>query len=151
MKRTPLAAAFASLALTAMTLGAAVSSAEPLEADAAAKLCKSSGIRYLGSTSRRQKICFTLWKSGKRISEYAYGFSDSCGTGTSRTTAKNGIPVAADGSFNSSGVSGGYFKGRITGSTAKGTLRAKSTNYGAVPPVTCDSGVVRWTAKRAAG
>jgi hypothetical protein len=124
-------------------------SAEPLDGDTAAALCKLSGIRYLGSTSRKQKLCFTLWKSGMRISEYAYAFRDNCGSWTSRTTIKTGIQIGADGGFSRGGVEGGYFKGRITGATAKGTLRAKSTNYGAIPPVTCDSGVLRWTARKA--
>ena len=111
------------------------------------ELCKLAGGRYSGRTSQGKPFCFTLWKSGGRISEYAYGFRDSCGAGTSRTTGRNGIPVAANGSFTAT-FSESYVKGRISGSTASGTLRSKRTEYGAVPPVTCDSGIVRWTAQR---
>jgi len=121
--------------------------AKPLEADAA-KTCKLGGIRYVGTTSQKKKLCFTLWKSGARISEYAYAFNDSCGSGTTRTTARNGILIAPNGTFSSTSSSQGFFKGRISGSTAKGTLRQKSTNYGTIPPTSCNSGIVRWSARR---
>lgn len=113
----------------------------------AGETCKLKGTRYTGRTSQGKPFCFTVARTGK-ISEYAYGFRDSCGTGTARTTASNGIPVSSSGSFSATS-SQSYFKGRISGATAKGTLRSKRTEYGFVPPMTCDSGVVRWSGRRA--
>ena len=113
---------------------------------AAGELCKLSGTRYAGKTSQGKSMCFTLTRAGK-ISEYAYVARNTCGGVTSRTTSKTGIAVSGAGSFSTT-FSGSFFKGKITGSRATGTLRSKTTQYGFVPPVTCDSGVISWNATR---
>lgn len=91
-------------------------------------------------------MCFTLTRAGK-ISEYAYVARNTCGSVSSRTTSKTGIAVSGAGSFSTT-ASGSFFKGKISGSKASGTFRSKQTQYGFVPPVTCDSGLVRWNATR---
>lgn len=130
----------------AYSLGQAANAPSSANVVGAGELCKLQGPRYSGRTSQGKPICFTLWPSGKRIGEYAYGARDTCGNATTRTTARNGIPVA-NGSFSTT-FGQSFFKGRVTGTTASGTLRSKRTEYGAIPPVTCDSGIVRWTARR---
>ena len=131
----------------ASSLGQAANT--PLSASdvAAGELCKLKGPRYSGRTSQGKPLCLTLWKSGSRLGEYAYGFRDTCGAGTSRTTSRTGTPVASDGSFSAS-FGDSFFKGRVSATTASGTFRSKRTEYGAIPSVTCDSGIVRWTARR---
>jgi hypothetical protein len=130
----------------ASSLGQAANA--PLSASdvAAGELCKLKGVRYAGKTSQRKSICFTLTRAGK-VSEYAYAFNDSCGSGTSRTTSQTGIPVGATGNFSTT-VSQSFFKGKISGQTASGTLRSKRTQYGGYTPTTCDSGLLRWNASR---
>lgn len=132
-----------------MTLLAALAVAFSLPLSAgvsAGELCKLSGTRYAGKTSQGKSMCFTLTRTGK-ISEYAYAARNSCGSLTSRTTSKTGIAVSGAGSFSTT-ASGSFFKGKITGSKASGTFRSKQTQYGFVPPVTCDSGVVSWNATK---
>lgn len=125
----------------------AVAFALPLSAGTSAgELCKNAGVRYAGKTSQGKLMCFTLTRSGK-ISEYAYVVRNSCGGVTSRTTSKTGIAVSGAGSFSTT-VTGSFFKGKIKGSKASGTLRSKTTQYGFVPPLTCDSGVLRWNAAK---
>jgi hypothetical protein len=151
MARAGAAAVAVAVAVLAVasSLGQAATSPSSAVEVSAGSLCKLKGIRYSGRTSQSKPFCLTLWPSGKRISEYAYGFRDNCGgAGTSRTTARNGLPVGGDGSFASSGASGSFFKGRVSGSRVRGSLRTRSTQYGVIPPVTCDTGVVRWTAQR---
>jgi hypothetical protein len=120
----------------------AVAFSLPLSAGVSAgELCKLSGVRYAGKTSQGKPMCFTLTRSGK-ISEYAYPARDSCGGLTSRTTSKTGIPVSGAGSFSTT-FSGSFFKGKISGRKANGTLRSKRTQYGGFTPVTCNTGVLR--------
>jgi len=108
------------------------------------ELCKLGGVRYAGKTSQGKSLCFTLTRAGK-ISEYAYVARDSCGGVTSRTTSKTGIPVSG-GSFSTT-FAESFFKGRISGSKASGTLRSKRTLY--YPNSgTCDSGTLKWNATR---
>lgn len=131
----------------ASSLGQAANAPSSANVVAAGELCKLKGPRYSGRTSQGKPICFTLWPSGKRIGEYAYGARDTCGGATSRTTSRNGIPIASDGSFSTT-FGESFFKGRIRGATASGTFRSKRTQYGFVPPLTCNTGIVRWTARR---
>ncbi len=86
--------------------------------------------------------------------EYAYDFRDSCGGGSSRTTIKGGLVLSSNGSFSSGNVGGQgtFFKGTVSGGKASGTMRAKRQTVlpGTIPQfVTCDTGVVRWTARKA--
>ena len=131
----------------AASLQQAAGSLSSADHGSAGELCKLKGTRYAGRTSQGKPVCFTVRKTGGAISEYAYGYRDSCGAGTARTTTKNGITITSNGSFKST-FSESFFKGRIAGTKATGTLRSKRTEYGFVPPVTCDSGVARWSATR---
>lgn len=131
----------------ALLAAVAVTFTLPLSAGVSAgETCKLSGTRYAGKTSQGKPMCFTLTRSGK-ISEYAYAVRNNCGGVTSRTTSKTGIAVSSAGSFSTT-FSGSFFKGKITGSRARGTFRSKTTQYGFVPPLTCDSGVVSWNATK---
>ena len=112
-------------------------------------MCKLKGTRYSGRTSQGKPICFTIASSG-RISEYAYGFRTDCGSeGTSRTHGGVGTPIA-NGRFTAKGIGGSFFKGQVSHTRASGTLRSKKKNKNGqlVPPVTCDTGIVRWSATR---
>jgi hypothetical protein len=134
-------------AVAAVIAALAVAFSLPLSAGVSkGELCKLGGTRHAGKTSQGKSMCFTLTRAGK-ISEYAYAFSDNCGAGTSRTTSKTGIPVAATGSFSTT-FSGSFFKGKIRASRASGTLRSKRTEYGGYTPTTCNTGVLRWNATR---
>ncbi len=111
--------------------------------------CTLAGIHYRGTTSQKQRICFTVSKDGRKLVEFSYGFRDNCGsTGDSRTTnARRGYiaPLASSGAF-SYGNAQSYFKGVMKGSKASGTLR--SGGYNAGIGQTCDTGTVRWSAVR---
>lgn len=131
---------------TVAALAVAISLPTAAGSPDAGELCKLKGTRYAGKTSQGKPICFTLTRAGK-ISEYAYGFADSCGSGTSRTTSKTGIPVGGTGSFSTT-FSGSFFKGKIGGQKASGTLRSKRRDYSTIPSSTCDSGLLRWNATR---
>jgi hypothetical protein len=134
-------------ALVTVLAASAVAFSLPLSAAVSkGELCKLSGVRYAGKTSQGKSVCFTLTRAGK-ISEYAFAFSDSCGSGSSRTTSKTGIAVAASGRFSTT-FSQSFFKGRISGNKASGTLRSKRTDYAFIPPATCDSGVRTWNATK---
>ena len=150
MRRSSLISAIGVVAVVVVLGLSGQSLGRPLQADATT-LCKLKGIRYVGTTSQSKKVCFTLGSSGKRISEYAYGFRDNCGaTGTSRTASRKGIPVAANGSFSTGEGTPAFFNGRLYGTKASGKLGAvtqTSTSAGVVP---CNTGVVRWTARRTA-
>ncbi len=134
-------------ALVTVLAALAVAFSLPLPAAVSkGELCKLGGVRYAGKTSQGKSICFTLTRAGK-ISEYAFAFTDSCGSGSSRTTSKTGIPVSGKGNFSTT-FSQSFLKGKISGSKASGTLRSKRTDYAFVPPATCDSGVRKWNATR---
>jgi hypothetical protein len=134
------------VAAAVAALAVAISLPTAAGSPAAGELCKLSGTRYAGKTSQGKSMCFTLTRSGK-ISEYAYAVRNTCGGVTSRTTSKTGIAVSGAGSFSTT-FQGSFFKGKISGRKASGTLRSKTTQYGFVPPVTCDSGVVKWNATK---
>lgn len=113
--------------------------------------CKFAGKRFVGTTSQRKKLCFTLTSDGRRLREYAFDYRNTCGSGNLRTTIRNGLPVASNGTFSSTGASGNFFKGKITGRTATGTTRSKSQTFILGGLQTCDSGLVRWSARQASG
>lgn len=113
--------------------------------------CKFAGKRFVGTTSQRKRVCFTLTVDGKRLREYAYDYNNTCGSGNLRTTFRTALPLSANGSFNSGGASGSFFKGKVSGTAASGTTRSKSQTYILGSLETCDTGLVRWTARKSSG
>jgi hypothetical protein len=113
-------------------------------------LCSYGGIRYVGMTSQHQRLCFTLTAKGTVMREYGFDYVDTCGTGTNRSqNARAGVaPVTKTGVFNRL-APGGFFKGVIKGRKASGTFRLNSeTTIIGKGTVSCDTHVVRWTARR---
>ncbi len=108
-----------------------------------------TGKRYVGTTSQKKRLCFTLTADGKRLREYADDYRNTCGGGSLRTTIRGGLPLSANGSFSTTGQ--GFFKGTVRGATASGTARSKSQTFILNQLTTCDTGVVRWTARKASG
>lgn len=114
--------------------------------------CRYGGIRYVGTTSQQQSVCFTLSPKGKVVREYAYDYLDTCGSGTSR--ALNPIagvmPVTPAGVFVRTSFDG-FFKGVIRAGKASGTFRQHDEDTViASGAMACDTHVVRWTAHRVA-
>ena len=111
--------------------------------------CTLAGSHYKGTTSQKQPVCITVSRDGRRLVEFAYGLRDNCGsTGDSRTTNPRRGYVATvppSGAF-SYGNAQSYFKGTVKSATASGTLRRSGYNPGIGQ--SCDTGVVRWTARR---
>jgi hypothetical protein len=141
------------LALTALVgllSAAAVAVAPGAGALSPTVVCKFGGIRYVGSTSQKKDLCFTLSGNRKVIREYAYDYVDTCGSGTTRALNPRGgvAPVAPAGVFVRM-TTDGFFKGVVRARTATGTFRQKSAET--IPgkgSVTCDTHIVRWTARR---
>jgi|SRR5579859_2037624 len=135
----------------ALTIGVALAAASvPAAGGMEAKVaCTLAGSHYTGTTSQKQRVCLTSSRDGRRLVEFAYGFRDNCSsTGDSRTTnPRRGYlaTVTSLGAF-SYGNAQSYFKGIIKGGTATGTLRSRGYNPGIGE--TCDTGVVRWSARR---
>jgi hypothetical protein len=111
--------------------------------------CKLTGQRYVGTTSQKKRLCFTLTSDGKRLREYAYDYRNTCGGGSLRTTIRGGLTLSTSGSFSTIGQ--GFFKGKVSGSKANGTARSKSQTYILGSFETCDTGLVRWNARKSAG
>jgi hypothetical protein len=128
----------------------AAAAATPIAGGAQAKVvCTLAGAHYRGTSSQRQRVCFTVSKDGRKLVEFAYGFRDNCGsTGDSRTTnSRRGYVAAiAPGGAFSYGTAQSYFKGMVKGGTASGTLRSRGYNAGIGQ--TCDTGAIRWSARR---
>jgi hypothetical protein len=139
------------LAVLAVALmGASGGGASPSSASAdPSTRCKLTGQRYVGTTSQKKRLCFTLTSDGRRLREYAYDYRNTCGGGSLRTTIRGGLPLTGTGSFSTTGQ--GFFKGKVTGSKASGTARSKSQTYILGSFETCDTGLVRWTARKSAG
>ncbi len=133
-------------ALAAATLALAVSAAGAGSGTATVR-CSLAGKHYRGTTSQKKPLCLTVSKDGRKLVEYSFGFRDSCSTGSLRTTnPKRGyITMLRRGSFGSSMSPPSFFKGVVRGSTASGTFRSRTKVSGIG---TCDTGVVRWTARR---
>jgi hypothetical protein len=112
--------------------------------------CSARGIHFVGATSQKQAICFTLSPSGKLLREYVFDYLDACGSGTVRSVNPMGVTsVTAAGVFAKVSFDG-FFKGTIRSRTATGTFRQH--DEGTVPGAgrrSCDTHVVRWTAHRA--
>lgn len=131
--------------------------------------CKLAGKRFVGTTSQKKKLCFTLTASGTGLREFAYDYRAKCkqqggvvqlssSSGTTRSIFQKPLALGADGSFSRTGT-GGFLKGRIGSTTASGTFRSTSSQQvpsSVTPPITfvtasCDTGIVRWNARRASG
>ncbi|MBM2823754.1 MAG: hypothetical protein HW413_2500 [Thermoleophilia bacterium] len=131
--------------------------------------CKFSGKRFVGTTSQKKKLCFTLAANGKGLREFAYEYKSKCkqsggivqlssSGGSVRSIFSKPLTLTADGSFSRTDSSG-FLKGKIGATLATGTFRAQSTQQvpaSVTPPITyvtaaCDTGIVRWNARKAAG
>ena len=162
MRRVRLSPALcATVAVTAAVLAPAASTSARPSGPKARHDCKLAGIRYVGSTSQKKRVCLTLSKNGKRLREWSFGYrfrcSDGVGaSGNARTTSRTGIPLGRSGRFAyTAGFS--FFRGSASGTGASGTLRlgeqgVRPSIDPTRPPqvVTCDTGVVRWTARKTA-
>ena len=119
--------------------------------------------------SAKKKLCFTLTANANGIREFAYEYKAKCkqaggivqlssSGGSVRSIFQKPLALKGDGSFSRTNSSG-FLKGKIGASTASGTFRAQSTQQvpGSVtPPITyvtaaCDTGIVRWNARKAEG
>ena len=132
--------------------------------------CKLRGAHFLGTTRQGQKVCLTISSKGQRLVEYVFRARWKCSNGTrpfgsvlvrppplyeiivgkivgGGSLVQSRPSVRSDGSFVSTSAPPSRFSGQIRGSAANGTLRWH------VPPfigggLTCDTGRVRWTARR---
>jgi len=133
--------------------------------------CKLRGAHFLGTTRQGQKVCLTISTKGRRLVEYVFHARWKCSNGTSPLgsvavrppplyeiivgkivgggSLVESLPVVrSDGSFVSTSAPPSRFSGQILGRTANGTLRwhvPRLVGGG----LTCDTGSVRWTARRA--
>ena len=103
--------------------------------------------RYRGSTSQGETICFNVVKRGARrsLTGLEFAWTGSCPDSTAGSTFSGfrRVPVRRNGRFEGSSFNSDLtFAGRITGRTARGTLRMQPGRGG------CDSGRVRWNARK---
>jgi hypothetical protein len=131
------------------------------------KLCTRAGVRYVGTTSQKQRVCFTLSRDSKRLREYAFVSRVKCdGTASLATTQvgygasvevedqvlitsrEQNSALAKDGSFFEfpPGEAASRFTGKLkTGGKASGKLRQRiKFDDGTV----CESGTARWSAHK---
>ena len=87
------------VAILAGLLGGVLAS--PGSAGSSAATCIYGGVRYVGTTSQKADICFTLTPKGKIMREYAFDYADTCGTGTMRALNPRAgvVPVLPTGVF----------------------------------------------------
>lgn len=106
--------------------------------------CPARG-RYRGKTSQGERICFSLASSRKRVTRLEVNYKADCDYGTQEGWVRiRSIGVGRKGKLRGSSTSL-TLEGRIIGRKARGTLRAGSGN----PDIgECDSGLVRWAARR---
>jgi hypothetical protein len=136
--------------LAVTLIGASEGGASPSRANPdPSTTCTLTGKRYVGTTSQKKRLCFTLTADGKRLREYAFDYRNTCGGGSLRTTIRGGLPLSANGSFSTTGQ--GFFKGTVRGSAASGTARSMQQTYILGQFETCDTGLVRWSARKASG
>jgi len=179
MKRVLMCAAagvvgFSALAGSGVTAPATVRADTPLPVN---QRCKKPGVRLVGKTKQGGTICLTFSANARQLLEFGFAFKTSCSpkfgavyfaTGTNPKVAP--LPVAADGRFDVRNPNALYFLqaggGTVMGSTnaentlvrgkvsrttwtAAGTLR-EHPSLEAVSDETCDSGLLSWTARKAA-
>jgi hypothetical protein len=146
-RRFPTISACAAVAGAAAVLAAAPGAV----GSPAASACTFGGIRYAGTTSQQKPICLTLSTNRKIVREYVADYVDSCGTGTVRAINPVGgvAPILKTGAFAQT-TTEGYLRGVARKTTVSGTLRRRGSQT--IPgkgTVACDTGIVRWTARRA--
>jgi hypothetical protein len=113
--------------------------------------CIYGGIRYVGTTSQKQAICFTLNVKRTVMREYAFSYTDSCGTGVARVLNPHSagvLQVLRTGTFTRL-TPDQSFKGVVKLKTASGTFRSHSDEpLPGQGQFQCDTGLVKWTAHR---
>ena len=135
--------------------------------------CKLRGAHFLGTTRQSQKVCLTISTKGGRLVEYVFQARWKCSDGTRPLGSVAVRPpplyeiivgsivgggslveprpsVRSNGSFVSTSAPPSRFSGQIRGSTANGILRWHVEPPPGTRELTCDTGSVRWTARRAA-
>jgi hypothetical protein len=135
--------------------------------------CKLSGAHFLGTTRQGQKVCLTIAPKGRRLVEYVFQARWKCTNGTTPlgsvvvrppplyeiiigsivgggSLVESQPSVRNNGSFVSTTAPPSRFSGQIRGSTANGILRWHVEPIPGKRGPTCDTGSVRWTARRAA-
>jgi hypothetical protein len=134
--------------------------------------CNLRGAHFLGTTRQGQKVCLTISTKGRRLVEYVFQARWKCSDGNMRlgSVAVHPPPmyeiivgkivgggllveprpsVRSNGSFVSTSEAPRRFSGKIRDSTANGILRWRIDPFTG-GGLTCDTGRVRWTARRAA-
>ncbi len=131
--------------------------------------CKLAGLRYLGTTSQGREVCFTVSRDRKALREYSFGFKcriypgwaaiepssevirvdGNITVGTGHGSGGAVTTIRRDGTFSDIPLEHGVFKGKLEALRAAGILRQQypPIPVGGAAPV-CDTGTVRWTAKR---
>jgi hypothetical protein len=134
--------------------------------------CKLRGAHFLGTTRQSQKVCLTISTKGRRLVEYVFQARWKCSDGTRPLGSVAVRPpplyeiivgivgggslveprpsVRSNGSFVSTSAPPSRFSGQIRRSTANGILRWHVEPPPGTRELTCDTGSVRWTARRAA-
>lgn len=106
-------------------------------------------IRYVGKTRQDRGICFLVSRNGGRLKLAWFGWRARCSgglaEGMTKMLGRNGVAPIRNGRFKlfSVGSVSSLFKGKINGRKATGVLRFKQSIDN------CNSGKVRWTARRA--
>jgi hypothetical protein len=121
--------------------------------------CTSPGTHFVGTTSTKFKVCFTLSRDGKRLLEFEFGYKGACESDdtirvTGTTQLSGSWPIRSR--VLRLKTDELTIKGRISGRTASGSARRMwRQNAHAVDPsapvgakLDCDTGAVRWTARR---
>jgi len=108
------------------------------------------GGRYVGTTSQGQRFELVTDRRLARVTHTRYGLTLRCG-GSKRTITydlTSSLVVSGDGSFGGSFVfpAGTTLKGMFRGTSVSGTVR--QDYFDGNLKTRCDSGLVRWTARR---
>lgn len=98
------------------------------------------------------KLCFGVSSDGKRLLKYASPVILLCPDGSAEFSWTSvAVPRVAtirkNGTFSVKSSSSSFFKGKILGVKATGTLREKQESN-IDTSMLCDTGVVSWTARR---
>jgi hypothetical protein len=120
--------------------------------------------RYGGATADEGALSIRIDRHRTRLRSFFIDFRIACGSRTFQYSLEHeGIAVRPDGRFSKSGLSGlpllgpqgshvsGQYRlrGKLGARSASGTYRAKGTaRLTDGTTITCDSGVVHWTARR---
>lgn len=108
-------------------------------------------LRIAGDFYGGVNVCFGVSSDGKRLLGYAFPAFFACPGGSVEVQFVEKRPrmvkIRKGGAFSAGVGAKSYFKGTIlAGGKAAGTLREKREVKGEL----CDTGIVRWTARRAA-